>query len=111
MNKSLAKLTQGCQQLNLQPSELMLKQMWQFLELLQQWNRVFSLTAIQSLDDMVAYHILDSLSLAPKIQLSQFILDIGTGAGLPGIPLALYYPDKSFVLLDSNKKKLDFLPK
>jgi 16S rRNA (guanine527-N7)-methyltransferase len=79
-----------------------------YLDLLMQWNKVFNLTAIRDPKEMVLLHILDSLSIHPYLKGDQ-IIDIGTGAGLPGIPLALFYPLKKFVLLDSNSKKTRFL--
>jgi 16S rRNA (guanine527-N7)-methyltransferase len=79
-----------------------------YLDLLQRWNQVFNLTAIRDAYDMVSLHILDSLSISPYLHGSR-IIDVGTGAGLPGIPLALTDPDKNFVLLDSNNKKTRFL--
>lgn len=79
-----------------------------YLNLLEQWNRVFNLTAIRDPKAMVMLHILDSLSVHAFLH-GQRIIDVGTGAGLPGIPLALFYPQKEFVLLDSNSKKTRFL--
>lgn len=84
------------------------QQLIQYLHLLTRWNQVFNLTAIHEASDMVYLHILDSLSISPYLQ-GNFSIDIGTGAGLPGIPLALAHPDKRFVLLDSNSKKTRFL--
>lgn len=80
----------------------------QFLNLLQKWNRSYNLTAVESLEDMVTRHLLDSASIVPYLTGHDFI-DVGTGAGLPGIPLAILMPDKNFVLLDSNTKRTRFL--
>lgn len=79
-----------------------------YLELLAKWNRSYNLTAITDPAQMLSHHLLDSLSLAPFIQ-GPRILDVGTGAGFPGIPLAVAFPDYEFVLLDSNGKKLRFI--
>ncbi len=79
-----------------------------YLELLNQWNRVFNLTAIRTGKESVLLHILDSLSIRAYLHGNR-IIDVGTGAGLPGIPLAMTCPDKQFVLLDSNNKKTRFL--
>jgi 16S rRNA (guanine527-N7)-methyltransferase len=79
-----------------------------FLQLLHKWNQRVNLTAITTYEEMLTKHLLDSLSVAPYIK-GDFILDVGTGAGFPGLPLACYYPNKQFVLLDSNGKKVAFL--
>lgn len=79
-----------------------------YLDLLTRWNKVFNLTRIQDPKQMVILHLLDSLSIHPYLHGTQ-IIDVGTGAGLPGIPLALLYPAKKFVLVDSNSKKTRFL--
>jgi 16S rRNA (guanine527-N7)-methyltransferase len=84
------------------------QQLLDFLALLDKWNQVFNLTAIRNAEDMVVLHILDSLAIAPFL-FGKRIIDVGTGAGLPGIPLALTQPDKEFFLLDSNGKKTRFL--
>ncbi len=82
--------------------------MLQYLGLLQRWNRAYNLTSIKDPVQMLSYHLLDSLSIGQYLQ-GQAFIDVGTGAGLPGIPLAVTHPDKAFSLLDSNGKKVRFL--
>lgn len=83
-------------------------QLIRYIELIHQNNRVYNLTSIRDLDTMISRHLLDSLSIAPYIK-HQTILDVGTGAGLPGIPLSIALPNCKFVLLDNNPKKIRFL--
>jgi 16S rRNA (guanine527-N7)-methyltransferase len=79
-----------------------------YLELLQKWNRIYNLTAVRQAPRMVSQHLLDSLAVAPHVATAT-ILDVGSGAGLPGVPLALALPDSRVTLLDSNHKKAAFL--
>ncbi len=91
------------------------KQLEEYLILLQKWNRVYNLTAIKDNSQMIKHHVLDSLVLIPPLKKIQNhvqpfrIADIGTGAGLPGIILAIIYPDNKYYLVDSNGKKTRFL--
>jgi 16S rRNA (guanine527-N7)-methyltransferase len=75
---------------------------------LMNWNRIYNLTSVRKPTDIITRHILDSLSILPHLH-GERILDIGTGAGLPGIPLAIACPTREFVLLDSSSKKLRFV--
>ncbi|CAH1076284.1 16S rRNA (guanine(527)-N(7))-methyltransferase RsmG [Candidatus Nitrotoga sp. 1052] len=79
-----------------------------YLELLQKWNRVYNLTAIRQPEQMVRSHLLDSLAVLPHLWPGRW-LDVGCGAGLPGLILALMRPEWTFVLLDSNSKKTSFV--
>lgn len=84
------------------------RRLLRFLDLLAQWNRAYNLTAVAGRDEAVTVHLLDSLSVAPFLQGAR-IADIGTGAGLPGLPLAIACPDRSFTLVDSRAKKTRFV--
>jgi 16S rRNA (guanine527-N7)-methyltransferase len=79
-----------------------------YICLLEKWNHRFNLTGLDVAGEMISRHLLDSLAIAPYV-VGERVLDVGTGAGLPGIPLAIYYPDKTFTLLDSNHKKHIFV--
>ena len=80
-----------------------------YLQLIGKWNKVHNLTAVREPGQMVVLHLLDSLSVLPHLAGAKTILDVGTGAGLPGIPLAIARPDLAVTLLDSSHKKATFL--
>ncbi len=102
------KLRQGVRALDLDLDAAQLAELERYLLLMQKWNAVYNLTAIKDIDAMLSHHLLDSLAIWPYLS-AQNYLDVGTGAGLPGIPLAIAFPDKQFTLLDSNSKKTGFL--
>ena len=101
-------LVSGLESLNLSIAEDKVEQLLGFIKLLEKWNKAYNLTAIRDREDMVRLHLLDSLAIVPFIE-GKRVIDIGTGAGLPGIPLAIYLPDIEFILLDSNAKKTRFV--
>jgi len=101
-------LLEGCAALKLELSEEKIGQFLKFIGLIEKWNKAYNLTAIKNKQDMVSLHILDSLTVLPYLH-GDRIIDIGTGAGLPGIPLAICRPDLNFTLLDSNAKKTRFV--
>lgn len=100
----------GAQQLELDLTSDQLTKLEAYIQLLVKWNRAYNLTAIRDPHQMVSYHLLDSLVLAHHFsERDRCILDVGSGAGLPGIPLSILFPDKHFTLLDSNGKKTRFI--
>jgi len=101
-------LREGLTSLGLAISESQQQLLLDFISLLEQWNRSYNLTAVRDPLEMVSRHLLDSLAIQPWLQ-GQRILDIGAGAGLPGIPLAITNPEREFTLLDGNSKKTRFM--
>jgi 16S rRNA (guanine527-N7)-methyltransferase len=101
-------LITGIETLSLSVDQQMIDQLLSLLQLLQKWNKAFNLTTVTNLQKMVVWHLLDSLALSPYINGNR-ILDVGTGAGFPGLPLAITNPDQHFVLLDSTLKKTRFV--
>jgi 16S rRNA (guanine527-N7)-methyltransferase len=105
LNKELAA---GIAQMGLEVSLEQQAKLLEYLELLHKWNGVFNLTAIRNREQMVSNHLLDSLAVLPYLWPQRW-LDVGCGAGLPGIVLAILRPEWSFTLLDSNSKKTGFV--
>ena len=102
------RLAQGLREMGIDLAPAIRQKLLKFLQYLEKWNRTYNLTAVRDPEQMVPRHLLDSLSVLPYLQGSR-VLDIGTGAGLPGIPLALARPALAFTLLDSNAKKTRFV--
>ncbi len=102
------KLQQGLAALALNLSAEQIESLLKFVQLIAKWNKAYNLTAVREPLEMVGLHILDSLAVLPHIKPSR-TADIGTGAGLPGIPLAICRPECKFVLVDSNSKKTRFV--
>jgi 16S rRNA (guanine(527)-N(7))-methyltransferase RsmG len=101
-------LAAGIAQLQLTVSATQQQQLLQYLATLHKWNKAFNLSGLTKLDEMLSLHILDSLTVLPFIKGSR-VADIGTGAGLPGMVLAICLPETQFFLVDSNSKKTRFI--
>ena len=101
-------LGQGIDELGLSLGHEAFDAMLAYVNLMIKWNRVYNLTAVRDPKQIVRRHILDSLVVVPHLH-GQRVLDVGSGGGLPGIPLSLACPDRTFTLLDSNGKKTRFL--
>lgn len=94
-------------EINLAATDKQKKQLVDFVGMLHKWNKAYNLTSVRDPAQMLLRHIVDSLVVSPYLQGERFI-DVGTGPGLPGIPLAIMNPDKQFVLLDSLGKRIRF---
>jgi 16S rRNA (guanine527-N7)-methyltransferase len=101
-------LRDGLDSLSIPLSAAQQELLLRYVKLLEKWNRSFNLTAVRTPREMVTRHLLDSLSILAHVPEGP-VIDVGTGAGLPGIPLAIARPRQPFVLLDSNGKKTRFL--
>ena len=101
-------LLEGLVNLNLALAATQIDQLLTYIHLIEKWNKAYNLTAVRDIHEMVATHLLDSLAILPEVE-GVRIADIGTGAGLPGIPLAICRPDWQLTLVDSNSKKTRFV--
>lgn len=98
----------GCSSLSLELDTSAIKKLAAYVELLGKWNRVYNLTAVRDPQQMVLRHVLDSLVVIPFLTYGH-LLDVGTGAGLPGLPIAIARPDLTVIMLDSSDKKIRFV--
>jgi 16S rRNA (guanine527-N7)-methyltransferase len=104
-----ASISEGAAAMGLPLDEAAATRCADYLRLIEKWNRVHNLTAVRETRQMVVLHFLDSLSVLPHLDGARTLLDVGTGAGLPGIPIALAAPGLEVTLLDSSHKKTSFL--
>lgn len=103
-------LHEGARELGVELSEQQHEQLLAYLALLIKWNKAYNLTAVRDPNEMVSRHLLDSLSVLDYVRdAGNNWLDVGSGGGMPGIPLAILCPERQFTLLDSNGKKTRFL--
>lgn len=102
------RLIAECAKLGVPLTETDAQRLLRLIDELERWNRTYNLTAIRNRDDMLTHHLLDSLSIHPDLR-GVNVADVGTGAGFPGLPLAVVNPDRRFTLIDSNGKKIRFV--
>lgn len=95
--------------LNINLSEIQLEQFYNYMNILIEWNKVMNLTGIVEPEEIITKHFVDSLTVLDKINENSTIIDVGTGAGFPGIPIKIAFPETKIVLLDSLNKRLSFL--
>ena len=103
-----AKLEAGLQEMGLQITAVQQQKLLEYVALIYKWNQVHNLTAVRQPLDMITLHILDSLSILPYID-CKYLLDVGAGAGLPSIPLAICLPDLHVTAIDAVQKKVSFM--
>lgn len=109
MNDMKTLLQQGLQQMNIDLTVPQQLQLLAFVDLLKKWNSTYNLTALRNDQDVISHHILDSLTLLPYVKNARGLIDVGSGGGMPGIPVAIARPDLPIALLDANSKKTSFL--
>lgn len=107
--KLSAMLAQGAAELRLNLPEKTQHTLLDYLALIQKWNKVYNLTAVRDPENMLSQHLLDCLAVAPHVAEASTLVDVGSGAGFPGIPLALALPQLQVTLLEANHKKATFL--
>lgn len=111
--KFVDKMAGGVQELGIALSDIQMEQFYRYYELLVEWNKVMNLTAITEMEEVVVKHFLDSLSFVKAVDhvdgLNATVIDVGTGAGFPGIPLKIAFPGLEITLLDSLNKRVKFL--
>ncbi len=101
-------LVSGLKTLSLELSETQQQQLVDYVKLIDKWNKAYNLTSVRDPREMMVKHILDSLAIVPYLE-GENIIDVGTGPGLPGMPLAIAFPNKKFTLLDSLGKRVRFM--
>ncbi|GAA6151394.1 16S rRNA (guanine(527)-N(7))-methyltransferase RsmG [Pseudoteredinibacter isoporae] len=102
------RLDAGLKQLGLHLPDDIVERLLAYIQLFEKWNKTYNLSAVRDINAMISRHLLDSLAILPFVE-GQRLIDVGTGGGLPGIPMAICHPEREVHLLDSNGKKTRFL--
>ena len=108
VNLEAERLSTAAADIGIDLSDHQTTQLLSYLDLLEKWNNAYNLTAVRSRSEMLSRHLVESLAISPFISGKQ-VVDVGSGAGLPGVPLAIANPAVQYTLLDSNGKKSRFL--
>ena len=111
MDYNITRLINGCKEIGITLTDLQVDQFMTYYSFLVEKNKVMNLTAITEFNDVIDKHFIDSLTCVKAVNMTQIktIIDVGTGAGFPGIPVKIIYPDKNVLLLDSLNKRINFL--
>ena len=109
LNEFKELMKENLKKLNLELSELQLEQFYNYMDILIEWNKFMNLTGITEPEEVITKHFIDSLTVLDKIDKNASIIDVGTGAGFPGIPIKIAFPETKVVLLDSLNKRIKFL--
>lgn len=102
-------LIEKCKEINIEINEQQAKKYYKYMNLLIEWNEKMNLTAIVEPNDIIMKHFVDSLTIQKYIKKDSKVIDVGTGAGFPGLPLCIYREDTKFILMDSLNKRIKFL--
>lgn len=103
------KINESLKELNIELSKKQLKQFYEYMNILIEWNKVMNLTNITEPEEVIQKHFVDSLTVLKNIREDDSVIDVGTGAGFPGIPIKIVYPETKVTLLDSLNKRIKFL--
>ena len=109
INEFKEKMNENLKLLNIELSDIQLEQFYQYMNILIEWNKFMNLTGITEPEEVITKHFIDSLTVLDKIDEDASIIDVGTGAGFPGIPIKIAFPNTKIILLDSLNKRIKFL--
>jgi len=109
LNEFKELMEKNLKELNIELSDIQLEQFYNYMNILIEWNKFMNLTGITEPEEVITKHFIDSLTVLDKINKNARIIDVGTGAGFPGIPIKIVFPETKVVLLDSLNKRVKFL--